>query len=63
MLARMEEKMDASTKANQEQMLAKMEANTKAMLEDIKSGQAEMRSIVGTIEEKIDTWMANMRDD
>jgi hypothetical protein len=40
-----------------------MNANTKAMREDIKSGQAEMRSIVGAIEEKMDVWVAHRRDD
>jgi hypothetical protein len=63
MLVRIQEKMAANTKAHQEQMLAKMEANTKAMSEDIKSGRAGMRSTVGAIEEKMDAWIANMRDD
>jgi hypothetical protein len=53
--------------AGREQMLARMEekldANTKSMQEDIKSGQAEMRSIVWAIEEMMDTWIANVRDD
>jgi hypothetical protein len=54
--------MDVNTKANQEQMLSKIEASTKATREDIKCGQAEIRSIAGSIEEKIDAWIANMRD-
>jgi aconitase B len=63
MLARIQEKMDANTKVDQEQMLAKMEANTKAMREDIKCGQGEMRSLVGSIEEKMDAWISNIKDD
>jgi hypothetical protein len=69
MLARMQERMNANMKtmqekadADREQMLAKMNANTKAMREDIKSGEVEMRSIVGHIEEKMNAWMANMND-
>jgi hypothetical protein len=57
------DEMKQKIKANQEQMLAKMEANTKAIREDIKTGQAEMRSTVGAIEEKMDVWTANMTDD
>jgi hypothetical protein len=33
------------------------------MREDIKSGQAEVRSIVRAIKEKMDAWIANMKDD
>jgi hypothetical protein len=35
----------------------------KATQENIKSGQAEMRSATGAIEEKMDAWIANMKDD
>jgi hypothetical protein len=31
--------------------------------EEIKSGQAEMRSTANAFQEKMDTWIANMRDD
>jgi uncharacterized protein (DUF885 family) len=41
----------------------RMDANTKSMREDIKSGQAEMRSTIGAIEEKMDAWIANRKDD
>jgi hypothetical protein len=61
------EQMNKCLLAGQEEMLArmqeKMDANTKATQEDIKSGKAEMRSIVGAIEEKMDVWIANIRDD
>jgi hypothetical protein len=43
--------MKADRETDQQQMLAKMEANTKAIREDIKSAQAEMRSIVGAIKD------------
>jgi hypothetical protein len=35
----------------------------KATKDDSKSGQAEMRSAIGAIEEKMDAWRANMKDD
>jgi hypothetical protein len=70
MLSDVQERMNANIKtmqekadANRGQMLAKIDANTEAMRQDIKSGQAEMRSRVGHIEEKMDAWIANMRDD
>jgi hypothetical protein len=31
--------------------------------EEIKSGQAEMRSTVSAIEEKMDAWIADMKND
>jgi hypothetical protein len=52
---------DSKADANQEQMLAKMEATQERMdinlkdLKEIKSSQAEMRSIV-------DAWMTNIKD-
>jgi uncharacterized protein YlxW (UPF0749 family) len=57
-------KMDAETKTNQE-MLARMEAKTdvnlKEMREDIISGQAEMRSTIGAIEEKMEAVIQSLR--
>jgi hypothetical protein len=41
----------------------RMDINLKEMREDIKSGQAEMRSIVVAFQEKIDTCIASRRDD
>jgi uncharacterized protein (DUF885 family) len=40
-----------------------MDANTKSMREDIKSGQAEMRSIVRAFQENMDSCVASKRDD
>jgi hypothetical protein len=40
-----------------------MDANLKDLKEDIQSAQAEMRSIVGAVEEKMDACIANIRDD
>jgi hypothetical protein len=58
-----QEEMKAKADADREQMLTRMEANTKSMREDIKCGQAVMRSIIRTIEGKMDAWIAHMRDD
>jgi hypothetical protein len=44
-------------------MLARMNANQERLREEIKSGQAEMRSTVSAIKKKMDAWIANMRDD
>jgi hypothetical protein len=33
------------------------------MREEIKSGQAEMRSTVNAFQEKTDAWIANMKND
>jgi hypothetical protein len=41
----------------------RIEANTKSMREDIKTGQAEIRSIVGAFQEKMDACVASRRDD
>jgi hypothetical protein len=46
-------------KATQE----RIEANTKSMREDIKTGQAEIRFIVGAFQEKMDACVASRRDD
>jgi hypothetical protein len=46
-------------KATQEMI----EANTKSMREDIRTGQAEIRSIVGAFQEKLDACLASRRDD
>jgi hypothetical protein len=46
-------------KATQE----RMDANMKAMQQDIKSGQEEIRSIVGAFQEKMDTCVASRRND
>jgi hypothetical protein len=51
--------MEASTKATQE----RMDANLKDLKEDIKFGQAEVRSIVRAFHEKMDACVANRRDD
>jgi hypothetical protein len=40
-----------------------MDANTKSMRDDIKSGQAEVRSITGAFQEKMDACVASRRDD
>jgi hypothetical protein len=53
MQARME-KADADRQAEQELLIGIMDANAKSMREDIKCGQAEMRSI-------LDAWIANIK--
>jgi hypothetical protein len=59
-------RMEADRKTDREEMLAKMDANQEGMnaslKEEIKSGQAEMRSIVSTVGEKIDALIADMKD-
>jgi hypothetical protein len=49
----------AKGEADREELKGMMNASTKSMREDIKSGQAEMRSITGAIEEKMEAWIAN----
>jgi hypothetical protein len=43
--------MDANTKANQKEMLARMHASTKAMQEKVNRHQ-----------ERMETWIADMKD-
>jgi hypothetical protein len=51
------------TGANQAKIDAKQERMNASLKEKIKSGQAEMRSTVSTLEKKMDAWIANMRND
>jgi hypothetical protein len=53
----------AKAEADREVLKGITDANTKSMREDIKTGQAEMRSIVGALQEKMDACVARMRDD
>jgi hypothetical protein len=62
----MQKQMDAyqaNTVADREVGRENLQDMMKVTQEDIKSGQAEMRSAIGTIEENIDTWIAVMKDD
>jgi hypothetical protein len=59
MLKAMQEKAEA----DREILKGITEANTKSMREDIKIGQAEIRSIVGAFQEKLDACVASRRDD
>jgi peptidyl-tRNA hydrolase len=74
MLARMEPKMDITLKEMKEEMMAKMEAmiqdnNEKfkvfqgTLVSQIDANHEEMKPIVNTHQEKMDAWIANMRDD
>jgi hypothetical protein len=49
-------------KADREELKEIMDANTKAMREDVKCGQAEIRSIVGAFQENMDACVAHRRD-
>jgi hypothetical protein len=57
----------AEVRTDREDMLARTDANQARMnaslREEIKSGQAEMKSTVNTFQEKMDAWISNMRDD
>jgi hypothetical protein len=56
MNAKVNSEMDAiraKTKARQEEMLARMQENTQAIREDIKSAQAEIRSIICAFQSEI----------
>jgi chromosome segregation ATPase len=62
----MKEEMDAyqaKTDADREADLENLQEMMKASQEDITYGQAEMRSAIGAIEEKMDAWIANVKDD
>jgi hypothetical protein len=52
-------KMEVNTKVTQE----RMDANLKDLKENIKSGQAKVRSVVKVFYEKMDACVANRRDD
>jgi hypothetical protein len=60
--AKLEAKMDANQKKTDDSQ-QRMDVNLKEIREDIKSGQAEMRSIVEAIEEKMDAWIADIKND
>jgi hypothetical protein len=47
-------KIDADSEASRENLNERMDANTKSMQEEIKSGQVEMKSTTGAIEEKME---------
>jgi hypothetical protein len=51
----------AKMEANREKLKEMVDSNTKATQEE--SGQAEMRSAIGAIGEKMDAWIANMEND
>jgi hypothetical protein len=53
----------ADREADRKELKEMMDANTKAMREDIKSGQAEVRSIVKALHENVDACVASRRDD
>jgi hypothetical protein len=62
----MQEQMDAyqaKTDSDREADQINVQEMMKATQKDTKSGQAEVRSIVRAIEEKMDAWIANMKDD
>jgi hypothetical protein len=66
----MKEMMDANqakAEANLKEILTRMDGNQERMneclTEEIKSGQAEMMSTANAFQEKMDAWIANMRDD
>jgi hypothetical protein len=56
-------KIDGKVEAKMEVNQAKTKVNLKEMREEIKHDQAEMRFTVSAIEEKMDAWIANVRDD
>jgi hypothetical protein len=55
--------MKTDRKSDREVLKGMMDANTKSMREDIKSGQEEMRCIVGAFQEKMDACVAIRRND
>jgi hypothetical protein len=62
----MQEKMDAyqaKTDADREADRVKLQEVMKATQEDIRCSQAEMISVIGAIEEKMDAWIANRKND
>jgi hypothetical protein len=60
------EAIQAETKTNREEMLARIDVNRERMnvslKEEMKSGQAEIRSTVNALIGKMDAWFTEMKD-